>query len=108
MVIMAVGITALVSVFSMGIFSNQDAENTAIAINLATEKIEELKNKSFASIVNEPQTQVSDFPTFTRSVSVITTGTNPASSLKEVTVNVNWQTKSQNQTHSLTALFADF
>ncbi len=106
--VLVIGISSLVTIFSTGIFSNQDAENTIIAINLATEKIDELKNTEFADITSEAETPVLGFPTFTRSVSVVTTPPNPTSSLKTVTVNIDWQVKSQAQSHSITTLFADF
>ena len=80
---------ALVQAFSTGLFASGTSEGLLIATNLAQEKMEELKDKSYASIANETKAAVTGFSQYQREV-VVTT---PSSSLKQVVVNVYWNHK---------------
>jgi len=87
---MVSGFLSLSWALSVGLFAGGDNENTLTAINLAQEKMEDIRNKSYASLVNEAKAAVSGFSSFQRetAVSVLQSG------LKQVNVNVYWYVKS--------------
>ncbi|MCQ9206421.1 MAG: prepilin-type N-terminal cleavage/methylation domain-containing protein [Omnitrophica bacterium] len=88
-VLFGVGIVAVVSLLSSGMAGALDAENTAIAVNLAQERMEEIRNLTYANIVNEAKAVVTGFSVFQREVVV----TEPETNLKQVTVTVYWTHK---------------
>lgn len=83
------GLAAIFEAMSIGLFAAGDNENSLVALNLAEEKMEEIKNKSYGSIANEAKAVVSGFSVFQRDV-VVTT---PQANLKQVTVTVYWNTQ---------------
>ena len=83
------GVIAVVWLFSAGLVSSVDAENTTVAMNLARQKMEEIKNLAFAGISDEPREAVSGFAGFEREVTV----TQPETGLKHVTTTVYWMLK---------------
>ena len=89
-----IGFIAVISIFSAAIIGNVDAENTSIAINLAQRRMEDIRNLSYASIVNESRAAVSGFPGFEREVGV----TEPETDLKLVVINVYWVYKGDDVT----------
>lgn len=91
------GLVALFEAMSIGIFAAGDNENSLVALDLAAEKMEEIKSASYAGIAAEAKAQVSGFPVFQRDVAVTT----PQTNLKEVTVTVYWNTKSDELNVSL-------
>jgi Tfp pilus assembly protein PilV len=84
-----VGVVAIIGLFSAGLISSIDAENTAIAMNLARARMEEIRNKDFTLMNNEAKGTVGGFPGFQREVLVTTT----LADLKQVMVNVYWTFK---------------
>ena len=86
LVLLTTGLIALLQATSSGLFSSRDNESELVALNLAQEKVEDLRNKSFANVVNEAKAAVSGFADFQRDV-VVTT---PVANLKQVTVTVYW------------------
>ena len=89
--LLGTGFAVLLQVVSTGLSASGVNENEIIAVNLAQEKIEELKNTLYASITDEtPPVAVTGFPAFTREVLVTT----PQANLKEITVKVYWYVKS--------------
>ena len=95
--------TVLAEAISAGLSSGGDNENSLIAANLAAEKMEILKNTSYASIANETKAVVSDFTPFQREVGVTT----PVSNLKQVTVTVYWTHKASEISYSLVTYFSN-
>jgi len=91
------GLVALFEAMSLGLFAAGDNENSLVALDLAAEKMEEIKGKSYASVADEAKALVSGFPVFQRDVTVST----PQTSLKEVTVTVYWNTKADELNVSL-------
>jgi len=90
LIILTVGIVATVGLFSSGLAGNVDAENTAVAMNLAQRRMEEIRNLDFdTGIVDETKAAVSGFSNFQREVVV----SEPETDLKQVTVNVYWSYK---------------
>src|SRR3990167_1327300 len=63
-VLMVSGFLSLSWAMSVGLFAGGDNENTLIAINLAQEKMEEIRNKSYANALNEAKAAVSGFSSF--------------------------------------------
>ena len=89
LVLIVGGFAALSQAVSEGFFAAAENENDLIAIHLAQEKMEELRNKSYSSIASETKAVVSGFSVFQREV-VVTT---PQSNLKQVNVIVYWFSK---------------
>lgn len=97
------GFLSLSWALSAGLFAGGDNENTLTAINLAQEKMDEIRNKSYASLVNEAKAAVSGFSSFQRetAVSAIQSG------LKQVNVNVYWYVKSAETSVGLVSYVSD-
>ena len=92
LIIFVLGVVAITGLFSTGLVSSADAENTAIAMNLAQRRMEEIKNLDFdTGIVNEAKAVVSGFPLFQREVAV----TEPETDLKQVAVTAYWTFKNR-------------
>ena len=89
-ILLAAGFIAILEATSTGFFSAAENENDLVATNLAQEKIEEERNRSFANVINEVKAPVSGFTAFQREVQVTT----PQANLKQVTVIVYWNSKS--------------
>lgn len=89
LLLFAVGVVSIAGLYSIGLGSSLDAENTGIALSLAHGRAEEIRNKDYASIANEAKAQVPGFTAFQRQVAV----TEPFSELKQVTVTVYWPHK---------------
>lgn len=75
--------------FSSGIVTSGDVESVELALNLAQEKMEDIKNKTYANVASEAQSAVSGFSAFQRQVAVTVLQTD----LKQVAVTVSWDTK---------------
>lgn len=95
--LVTVGFVTLSGAFSVGIFASGNNETLLLGTHLAQEKIEEIRNHSYASIANEARAAVSGFSAFDREVVVSTAVTN----LKQVTVNVYWNNKDDELSTSL-------
>ena len=80
----------LLDALGTGLFGGGENESGLTALNLAQEKMEELRDKTYANVVNESKAAVTGFTAFQREV-VVTT---PQSNLKQVSVNVYWYSKS--------------
>ncbi len=89
-VLIAMGFVVLLDFTSIGLFSTGENESELVAIKLAQERIEELRNKSYANVVNEVKASIGGFPGYEREV-VVTT---PQTDLKQISVNVYWLSKS--------------
>ena len=100
---MVSGFLSLSWAMSVGLFAGGDNENTLIAINLAQEKMEEIRNKSYANALNEAKAAVSGFSSFQREVAVSTV----QGGLKEVDVNVYWYVKSAEASVGLVSYVSD-
>jgi len=83
------GFAFLLQIVSTGLFVGGQNEDTVIAANLAQEKIEELRNATYAAVVSEVKAIVAGFPAFNRKVDVTT----PQTGLKQISVTVYWFAK---------------
>ena len=90
-VLFTVGVTVIIGLFGTGFIGGFDAENTSIAMNLAQQKMEEVRNLSFDDIIDETEDPVTDFPGFKREVDE----TESPAGLKQVTVTVYWTHKGE-------------
>ena len=97
------GAVALLQIFSMTLYGGAENENTIVTTALAQEKMEELRNKPYASVSAEARAQVPDYTFFDREVLVTT----PISNLKQVTVNVYWKERSGDVKISLVTYVSD-
>jgi len=89
MIVFAVG---LLSFFALNVAimkANVSAKMITAATNLAQEKIETLKNTSYASITNQTETNIGLNNAFTRTTTV--QDNVPQTNMKTVTVEVKWQ-----------------
>lgn len=103
LIILTLSFVMVVGLFGTGLISGQDAENTAIAMNLAQRRMEEIRNLAFASITDESRATVSGFSAFEREVAV----TQPETGLKQVTVTVYWTSKSSDVGTSLVSYISN-
>lgn len=95
--LLTTGFMALSGAFSMGLFASGNSESLLLATHLDQEKMEEIRNKSYASVASETRAAVSGFPSFEREVAVST----PLTNLKQVSVNVYWNNKGDELSTSL-------
>lgn len=102
-IIITVGFTILLQAVSTGLFAGGDNENMLVAVNLAQEKMEELRNRDYSNVINETKNTVSGFSVFQREVvtSTIQTG------LKQISVNVYWFVKSDELSLNLVSYVSD-
>ena len=103
------GLVFILQAVSAGLFVGGQNENTVIAANLAQEKIEELRNTDYASLVSmieTPAVAVTSFAGFTREV-LVGDLTPAQTGLKKITVNVNWPAKSGVMTTSMVTYVSD-
>ena len=99
LIIFTTGIVAIMGLFSRGLVGSVDEENSGIAVALAQQRIEEMRNLDFdTGVVNEAKAAVSGFTGFQREVTV----TEPQTDLKQLVVNTYWTDKSGEVSTSLT------
>lgn len=94
------GVIAVVSVMSSGMSSDMTVEGQIKALNLAQEKMEEVKNTAYASVASDARAAVTGFSGYEREV--VVSGTP-----KQVTVYVYWTHQGVQQTLSLVTLLTD-
>ncbi len=87
-ILVVVGFVALMQAFSVGL-SAGDEEAEFVAIHLAQQRMEDLRNRSYANVINGTENPVPGFSGFSRAVTVSTAFPLPAG-LKEVTITVSW------------------
>jgi len=104
-VVISAGITALLPTLSRGMVSDGYTEDMIIALNLAQEKMEEIKSSATYAGINgyasAKAALTGDFAHFQREVIV-------ASDPKEVQVIIYWTARGGEQSFSLGTLFADY
>lgn len=104
-VVLVAGVVVLMQMFSIGMFADTDVENATIALNLAQEKMEEIRDAStysgIDSFASARANLGGDFSDFDREVTV-------AGDPKQVDVLVYWTVKGQDQSINLVTLFADY
>ncbi len=92
LLLFSAGIIAIAGLYGTALNSGLDAEQTAIAVNLAQQRMEEINNLAYASIVNESKAALgAPFASFSRRVTA--TEIKSPAGLKQVTVTVFWTFK---------------
>lgn len=104
-VLLTTGIAVTLRMMSMAMFADANTENALIALYLAQEKMEEIKDaSSYAAIDSFASAQASlsgDYADFDREVTV-------SGDPKQVNVIVYWDVKGAEQSLDLVTLFADY
>lgn len=102
MVLMIVGFAVLLQAIGAGLSAGSENENDLLAVNLAQEKIEGLRNAAYLDIINETKKEVPNFSVFWREV--IVQALEPC--LKQVMVNVYWFSKGSELSQSAVTYIA--
>jgi len=87
--VFSVSTTIIIGLFSSGFIGGMDAEKTSVAMNLAQQRMELIRNIAFDDIADEAKADVTGFTGFQREVAV----TEDPTDLKQVTVTVYWTHK---------------
>jgi prepilin-type N-terminal cleavage/methylation domain-containing protein len=90
-IILAAVFFPLLQMFSSGLLVSDEVRGTNTAVILAQQKMEEIKNTTFASITSEPRTVISSYPAYSRQVNVSMLDT-PQNKLLDIQVIVYWAT----------------
>ena len=88
MIVLSIGLLSFFALNTAIIKSNVFSKAITYATNLAQEKIEQLKNTSYASITNQTETGIGLNNAFTRTTTV-QDGV-PQANMKTITVTVTW------------------
>jgi prepilin-type N-terminal cleavage/methylation domain-containing protein len=102
-VLMVGGFMALSQAVVTGLFISGENEQEIVAANLAQERMEDIRNRTYALVTYEARAPVAGFTSFEREV-VFTT---PLANLKQVSVNVYWHSKSDELSFSLVTYVSD-
>ena len=104
-VLLTVGVTVILQVFSMSVFVDSHIEKSTIALTLAQESLEEIKDaSSYSDIDNYAVVRTNlggEFADFDREVLV-------SGDPKSVAVNVYWFDKGDEQSINLASLISDY
>ena len=104
-VLAAGGLMVLVQLMGVAIFADSDLEYSLIALNLANEKLEELKDGGYESVVSATESSISGFAFIDdRIVTVDEIYTD----LKDVQVKVRWTQKGSQQSINLRTYIANY
>ena len=107
-VLIVVGLVALMGIMSVGICADANLEYRLTALNLAAEKIEQLKDTAFGSISGDTETG-SDigFDWIDQRIVSIAEPYGP-NLLKDVTVSVQWRQKGSTQSVAVDTYIANY
>jgi type IV pilus assembly protein PilV len=104
LVVMSIGLTALAAVQISAIRGNAFSKRMTTAVSIADGKMEQIKNGSYASIIPESATQVTQSNmNFTRQVTV-TNNIAPLTNTKTVNVTVSWSEGSKSHSVPITTI----
>ena len=87
-VLFSAGAVSLLQIFSMTIYGGSENQNTLIATALAEEKMEQIRNTAYGSVVDEARAVVPNYTFFEREV--VVDDNTPVTNMKQVTVKVYW------------------
>lgn len=99
------GLMVLMQLMSVAIFADSDLEYSLTALNLANEKLEELKDSGYGSVVSATESSVPGFSWVDDrvvTVSEISTG------LKDIQVEVRWTQQGGQQSINVRTYIADY
>jgi len=104
-ILAATGLMVLMQLMSIAIFADSDLEYSLIVLNLANEKLEELKDSSYSSVVSTIESSISGF-SFVDDRIVTVSEVDP--DLKDVQVEVRWTQKGGQQSIQLRTYIANY
>jgi len=104
-ILVAGGLMALMQLMSVAIFADSDLEYSLTALNLANEKLEELKDSSYGSVASATESSISGFSSVDDR---IVTVSEVSTDLKDVQVQVRWTQKGGQQSVNLRTYIADY
>jgi len=104
-ILVAGGLMVLMQLMSVAIFADSDLEYSLIALNLANEKLEELKDSDYSSVASATENSISGFSFVDdRIVTVSEVDTD----LKDVQVEVRWTQKGGQQSVNVRTYIANY
>ncbi len=99
------GLMVLMQLMSVAIFADSDLEYSLISLNLANEKLEELKDSDYSSVTSATESSISGFSWVDdRIVTVSEVDTD----LKDVQVEVRWTQKGGQQSVNVRTYIANY
>jgi prepilin-type N-terminal cleavage/methylation domain-containing protein len=105
LVILSIALVALAGLQVCAIKGNAFSKRMTTAVSIGNEKMEQLKNSSYANILSESSTQVTKSNmNFTRQVTV--TNNNPLPNTKTVNVTVIWSDSSKSHSVPITTIIS--
>jgi len=107
-VLIVVGLVALMGIMSVGICADANLEYRLTALNLANEKIEELKDTAFGSICAGTETGSAIGFDWVDQRTVSIDEPYGANLLKDVTVTVQWTQKGSTQSVAVETFIANY
>ena len=100
------GLMVLMQLMSVAIFADSDLEYSLTALNLANEKLEELKDNDYSSVASlPPETSI---PGFSWVDDRVVTVNEVKTGLKDVQVEVRWTQKGGQQSIKVRTYIADY
>ena len=102
-VILTIGVVSIIWAFNTGMFASTDIENVDLALNLAQERMEYIKDTGYA-FTGDTKASVSGFSAFQRQATVTMLQPN----LKQIDVTVYWQMKGSETSITLTTYIANY
>ena len=104
-ILAATGLMALMHMLSIAIFADSDLEYSVTSLNLANEKLEELKDSDYGLVTSATESSISGFDWVDdRMVTVSEISTD----LKDVQVEVRWTQKGGQQSVNLRTYIANY
>jgi type IV pilus assembly protein PilV len=105
LVVLSVSLVALAGLQISAIRGNAFSKRMTTAVSIANEKMEQLKNSSYANILSESSIQVNQSNmNFTRQVTV--TNNSPLPNTKTVNVTVTWSQGSKSHSVPMTTIIS--
>jgi prepilin-type N-terminal cleavage/methylation domain-containing protein len=105
LVILSIALVALAGLQVSAIKGNAFSKRMTTAVSIGNEKMEQLKNSSYANILSESPIQVTQSNmNFTRQVTV--TNNNPLPNMKTVNVMVTWSDSSKSYSVPITTIIS--
>ena len=104
-ILAASGLMVLMQLMGVVIFADSDLEYSLIALNLADEKLEELKDSDYSSVTSATESSI---PGFSFVDDRIVTVSEVDTDLKDVQVEVRWTQKGGQQSIQLRTYIANY
>lgn len=104
-ILAAGGLMVLMQLMSVAIFADSDLEYSQVALNLANEKLEQLKDSDYSSVASATESSISGFSwADDRAVTV----SEVSADLKDVQVEVRWTQKGGQQSVNVRTYIANY